>query len=264
MNKYILGIDTTTEMSSIALNDQGMIWLGNRNQSRDLLPKIEKFLASNKVNFDDLKGVVVVNGPGSYTGIRIGVSVANSLGMVLKIPVKAVDGLFAQFSIFNFQFSIGRSKNINYYSIISAGGTRVYGRRYELRITNYELRIGEESGYFVGEVEDYLADLRAEDLVVGEVGREVREKLRIKNYELREGKKKLQMTNDKLRGGNVKYKVESVKSKLKVVSDKDIVFLNTKNNKGRAWGAVQIFEELPVCKNNIAIPMYLREAVRKI
>lgn len=59
----------------------------NKYGSQVLLPLIKKILGKNKVAFSDLEGIEVEKGPGSYTGLRVGVSVANALGFSLGIPV---------------------------------------------------------------------------------------------------------------------------------------------------------------------------------
>lgn len=55
--------------------------------SQVLLPLIEKILKEEKLDFKDLKEIEVETGPGSFTGLRVGVSVANALGFSLGIPV---------------------------------------------------------------------------------------------------------------------------------------------------------------------------------
>lgn len=59
----------------------------NEYGSQVLLPLIEKLLKSENLEFKDLKGIEVEIGPGSFTGLRVGVSVANALGFALGIPV---------------------------------------------------------------------------------------------------------------------------------------------------------------------------------
>lgn len=55
--------------------------------SQVLLPLIQKLLKKEKMNYADLEGIEVETGPGSFTGLRVGVSVANALGFSLGIPV---------------------------------------------------------------------------------------------------------------------------------------------------------------------------------
>lgn len=57
------------------------------DQSRRILPSIEKILQKKKVSLKKLTGIVVVNGPGGFTSLRVGVTTANALGYGLGIPV---------------------------------------------------------------------------------------------------------------------------------------------------------------------------------
>lgn len=59
----------------------------NQFGSQVLLPLIEKLLNQNNLEYKDLIGIEVTTGPGSFTGLRVGVSVANALGYSLGIPV---------------------------------------------------------------------------------------------------------------------------------------------------------------------------------
>lgn len=59
----------------------------NEYGSQVLLPLIEKLLKSQRLEFKDLKEIEVETGPGSFTGLRVGASVANALGFSLGIPV---------------------------------------------------------------------------------------------------------------------------------------------------------------------------------
>lgn len=62
------------------------------------LPMIEKILKENKYDLKDLDSIEVNVGPGSFTGIRVGLSIANTLSFVLKIPVNGEISDFAQAS----------------------------------------------------------------------------------------------------------------------------------------------------------------------
>ena len=88
----ILGIDTKDQRKVVvSLKDKGkeVKSLSEENQlgSQALLPLIEKILKQEKIEYKDLDGIEVETGPGSFTGIRVGVSVANALGFSLGIPV---------------------------------------------------------------------------------------------------------------------------------------------------------------------------------
>lgn len=60
------------------------------NENFKTLELIEMFLKQKKTKLADLKKIIVCNGPGSFTGIRVGVSLAQALGMGLNIPVIAI------------------------------------------------------------------------------------------------------------------------------------------------------------------------------
>lgn len=59
----------------------------NKLGSQVLLPLIDKLLQAASCKLQDLKGIEVETGPGSFTGLRVGVSVGNALGFSLNIPV---------------------------------------------------------------------------------------------------------------------------------------------------------------------------------
>lgn len=60
------------------------------NENFKTLEKVEKFLKKNKYLLKDVTKVVVNSGPGSFTGIRVGVSLAQAIGMGLNIPTVAI------------------------------------------------------------------------------------------------------------------------------------------------------------------------------
>lgn len=60
--------------------------------SQVLLPIIDKIFKKNKKKLEDIKMIEVNTGPGSFTGTRVGVAVANALGFALGIPVNGKIG----------------------------------------------------------------------------------------------------------------------------------------------------------------------------
>jgi len=88
----ILAINTASENVSIALYQPGKIaeefsWISYRTQSAELLPKINQLLKDNDLTLKDIKKIAVFQGPGSYTGLRVGIAAANSLAVCLSIPI---------------------------------------------------------------------------------------------------------------------------------------------------------------------------------
>jgi tRNA threonylcarbamoyladenosine biosynthesis protein TsaB len=90
----ILTIRTDKPEAEVGLfdnQDQLMyeIWYAHRELSITLHQKIEDILASKGKKLQDLQGIVGFAGPGSFTGLRIGLTVANTFAYSLSIPVVA-------------------------------------------------------------------------------------------------------------------------------------------------------------------------------
>lgn len=88
----ILHIDTKNQKVirvSLKKNRKVVKSLSERHEygSQVLLPLIIKLLRTTDYSLQTLKGIEVETGPGSFTGLRVGVSVANALGFALGIPV---------------------------------------------------------------------------------------------------------------------------------------------------------------------------------
>lgn len=67
-------------------------WEAHRQLAATIHAKIDELLNQAELQLADLTKVVVYAGPGSFTGLRIGVSVANALGYGLEVPVAAASG----------------------------------------------------------------------------------------------------------------------------------------------------------------------------
>jgi universal bacterial protein yeaZ len=94
----ILGIDTSDKVCKVKLfkDDKDQIiekeWLADRGLSKGLLRFLEDFLKENHLSFWDIKGLVIFKGPGSYTGLRIGITVFNTYSDTTKIPIVGETG----------------------------------------------------------------------------------------------------------------------------------------------------------------------------
>ncbi len=62
-------------------------WQAHRQLAETIHPKIKQILEQHQQSLNDMRGIVVYKGPGSFTGLRIGFSVANALADSLKIPI---------------------------------------------------------------------------------------------------------------------------------------------------------------------------------
>jgi len=96
----LLAIDTSTEVASVAIFDETRgepwaecTWHSGRNHTRELLPEIDRLLADCGVQRGDLTGLVVAIGPGSFNGLRVGLTTAKLLAFALVLPLVGVDTL---------------------------------------------------------------------------------------------------------------------------------------------------------------------------
>jgi len=67
-------------------------WPADHRLAETIHLKIKHLLDDNKLSLKDLNSIVVFKGPGSFTGLRIGLSVANALASSLEIPIVAATG----------------------------------------------------------------------------------------------------------------------------------------------------------------------------
>ncbi len=101
MSSLILNIETTTKNCSVSLAENAKILSmreindGGYSHAENLHPYIDMVLHDAHKSYKDLSAIAVSKGPGSYTGLRIGVSAAKGLSFALDIPLISVDTLKA-------------------------------------------------------------------------------------------------------------------------------------------------------------------------
>lgn len=92
MKKYTLIIDTSklryakielkSGNQSLILEDKS-----SETKAQKVLPLLEKIITKHQISFDDIGNIQVMTGPGSFTGLRVGVSIARVIGFLLDLPV---------------------------------------------------------------------------------------------------------------------------------------------------------------------------------
>ncbi len=98
---YLLHIETSTKVCSVALSRNGELCAIEEleeqgySHGENLTIFIERVLKDAGISMQELNGISVASGPGSYTGLRIGVATAKGLCYSLKIPLIAIDSLTA-------------------------------------------------------------------------------------------------------------------------------------------------------------------------
>lgn len=134
---YILAIDTTLGACSAALLKDGKIIVDrqeirNRGHVERLLPMLGEMCEDAAVDLKDINYIAVTIGPGTFAGVRIGLSAAKGMGLALNIPIIPITTLEA------LAFSYSR-KNTNYSGRLAVA---IDARRGEIYLQSFELDCG--------------------------------------------------------------------------------------------------------------------------
>ncbi len=93
-----LAIDTATDIATIALVKDGQLqteltWRTRRNHTVQLIPALDYLFQLSGSDRQDLKAIIIGTGPGSFNGLRVGVSAAKGLAYGLQIPIVGINSL---------------------------------------------------------------------------------------------------------------------------------------------------------------------------
>ena len=161
-----LAIDTASDVAGAALMDgQSLLaeatWRANRNHSVQLLPSVDWLLAHIGRTKNEIGAIAVCVGPGSYAGMRVGVSTAKALAFGLEAPIVGVGRLEAE------ALPIAEASDARVVPLQAAG-------RAELAWAAYQYREGDllelEPPQLAAPVK-LLRLLRKGDLVTGDIDR---------------------------------------------------------------------------------------------
>ena len=161
----ILGIDTSSNASSVAvIEDNKLICEYTVNtkttHSQKLMPMIENMLSMSDINIKDIDAIAICIGPGSFTGLRIGMATAKAIAHVNNLPIIGVNSLEI----------LGGNMNLcdkNICSILDAQRNQVYTGRYKFENGN----IVEIQPVDVVEIENLLEEISKDNeewILVGE------------------------------------------------------------------------------------------------
>ena len=160
-----LCIDTSTRYASVGISDEGSIvaelaWRSERNHSVELAPALRRVMEHAGVRMEDLTAVFAALGPGGFSALRVGLSVAKSLAMARGLPLVGINTLDIEAAPFR-----GLEGNLS--AMIGAGRTKVY-------LGTYDNQTSTEGHYWVVERERLEDTLREGTIVCGEEAGAVR------------------------------------------------------------------------------------------
>ena len=178
----ILGIDTSSMAASVAVIEDNKLICEytintKKTHSQKLMPMIENMLGLSDLNVREIDAIAVCEGPGSFTGLRIGMATAKAIAHVNDIPVIGVNSLEALAANMNLC-----DKKIC--SILDAQRNQVYTGRYQYEGTKLVERkeIGIQQ---IDELLEELAQSGEQWILVGEAVYKYEDKIReISNIEI--------------------------------------------------------------------------------
>ena len=96
-----LAMDTSTDTASLALVEDNEVlaestWRCGQNHTTQLLPRLMQLLDQTELSLQSARGIIVARGPGSFNGLRVGISTAKGLAFSLGIPLVGISTLAAE------------------------------------------------------------------------------------------------------------------------------------------------------------------------
>ncbi len=161
----LLALDTATRHAGLALYDEvrGRVlgeesWYSVNRHTVEVMPRLVRLLGQQGVTPADLTGLVVSLGPGSFTGLRIGLGVAKGIALARRLPLVGVPTLDV----------VARphmSQRLPIWAVLQAGRGRICVGHYVRRRGRWRRR----GDYRLTTLEDLCADIEVPSLLCGEL-----------------------------------------------------------------------------------------------
>ena len=94
---WLLALDTSTDWAGVALSDgvelAELNWSAGRQQTTQVMPEVQRMLGSTRLTPNLLGALAVAIGPGSFSGLRVGMAIANGISVASGIPIIGVSTL---------------------------------------------------------------------------------------------------------------------------------------------------------------------------
>lgn len=150
----ILSVSTSSNIASVAISEDDKCILelnidNNKTHSETLMPLISELFEQSNIRLKDINLIACDVGPGSFTGIRIGISTIKAIAMSLKIPVMSVTSLEA------LAYNIQDSNCKTICSLIDARNNQVYSGIFDKEYNLLEEYIADDINTVVEALKKY-------------------------------------------------------------------------------------------------------------
>lgn len=152
----ILSLECSASPASVAIIDNGKI-IGSSfvniklTHSQTLMPMVKSLLDAAMLSINDIDGIAISQGPGSFTGIRIGISAAKGLGFAKKLPCVGVSTLRSMAENF-------KDRNCIVCAVMDARCNQVYNALFNINESGIE-RLCEDRALLCDELASEIEDL---------------------------------------------------------------------------------------------------------
>lgn len=172
----ILAIDTATQYAGLALYGwDGLLaeesWFAGRNHTTEVMPRLARMLRTARLEVNDLTALAVALGPGSFTGLRIGLALAKGLALPQRLPVIGVPTL----DITAYPF---RHADQPIWAVAQAGRGRIYAAAFGPDEGEWRMRVSP----FLTSISDLARHIDAPAWCTGELDEEAALALRQKTH----------------------------------------------------------------------------------
>jgi tRNA threonylcarbamoyladenosine biosynthesis protein TsaB len=167
-----LAIDTSTAIASLALSVKGEVqaeltWHAGRSHTTELMPNIVHLLHLAKVEIKDMEGIIVAKGPGSFTGVRVGVSTAKGLCFALGVPLVGISTL-------EVEAFAHAATSLPVCAIVGAGRGEIAAALFQMQGEKWARLTAEH----ITNVDDLCSEIEQRTIFCGEIPPEVAQRLK--------------------------------------------------------------------------------------
>ena len=157
-----LSIDTSTRYAGICLSQEGealleLTWRSQQNHTVELAPSVEALLHRLNATPQDLTALIIAQGPGNFSALRVGMSYVKGLAFALQLPVVAISSLEVEAAPY-------RDLGLPVYALLDAGRSEVVWARFEGQADQWRQQTQEQ----VTTIEELCRNIERPALLCGE------------------------------------------------------------------------------------------------